>query len=80
MEKRQRTGVVGGGGTSSFDRICEGCTFALSGFQNPLRNTIRTKAIAMGATYSSSWEVGPNTFSLTVQLPVRARVVGVLTA
>jgi hypothetical protein len=58
MEKRQRAGV--GGIATSFDRICEGCIFALSGFQNPLRDTIRTEAIAMGAQYSSNWEVGPH--------------------
>ena len=45
----------------AFDKICEGCIFVLSGFNNPLRNEIRTMAIAMGATYAKEWEKGRTT-------------------
>lgn len=30
--------------------------FVLSGFQNPLRSELRTKATAMGATYNDDWD------------------------
>jgi len=30
--------------------------FVLSGFQNPLRSDLRTKATEMGATYSDDWD------------------------
>lgn len=30
--------------------------FVLSGFQNPLRTELRTKATKMGATYNDDWD------------------------
>ncbi|XP_022699383.1 DNA repair protein XRCC1-like isoform X4 [Varroa jacobsoni] len=36
-------------------KIMQGVTFALSGFQNPLRSQIRMQALSMGAKYMPDW-------------------------
>ena len=41
-----------------FERLMEGVTFVLSGFQNPLRGDLRDKAMAMGAKYKPDWGKG----------------------
>lgn len=39
-----------------FKRLLEGVTFVISGYQNPLRASLRTKAIEMGARYKPDWD------------------------
>ncbi|XP_038065566.1 DNA repair protein XRCC1-like [Patiria miniata] len=41
-----------------FERLMEGVTFVLSGFQNPLRGDLREKAMEMGAKYRPDWGPG----------------------
>ncbi|XP_071806723.1 DNA repair protein XRCC1-like [Asterias amurensis] len=41
-----------------FERLMEGVTFVLSGFQNPLRGDLRDKAMEMGAKYQPDWGKG----------------------
>jgi DNA-repair protein XRCC1 len=36
-------------------QIMKNVVFVLSGFQNPLRTELRTKATAMGAIYNDEW-------------------------
>ena len=44
--------------TKPFNRLLEGVTVVLSGFQNPLRGQLRDKLQAMGAKYKPDW--GPS--------------------
>lgn len=37
-------------------QLMKNVVFVLSGFQNPLRADLRTKATKMGATYSDDWD------------------------
>ena len=39
-----------------FREILKGVTFALSGYQNPLRGAVRDKALEMGAKYKPDWD------------------------
>eukprot|EP00039_Didymoeca_costata_P003007 m.64481 g.64481 ORF g.64481 m.64481 type:complete len:1058 (-) comp11653_c1_seq1:47-3220(-) len=39
-----------------FGKILENVVFVLSGFQNPYRDQIRKKALAMGASYEGQWK------------------------
>ena len=39
-----------------FHEVLKGVSFVLSGYQNPLRGTIRDKALAMGAKYKPDWD------------------------
>lgn len=39
-----------------FDKLLDGVTFVLSGYQNPERGVIRQKAIDMGAKYKADWD------------------------
>lgn len=39
----------------SFNKLFEKVVFVLSGFENPLRSNLRTKALEMGATYQPNW-------------------------
>jgi DNA-repair protein XRCC1 len=39
-----------------FNKLMEGVTFVLSGYQNPERGVIRQKALDMGATYKADWD------------------------
>ncbi|CAB4060184.1 XRCC1 [Lepeophtheirus salmonis] len=41
--------------TAPFRKLFSGVVFVISGFQNPLRSEIRSKALAMGAVYSGYW-------------------------
>ncbi|XP_040582002.1 DNA repair protein XRCC1 [Lepeophtheirus salmonis] len=41
--------------TAPFRKLFSGVVFVISGFQNPLRSEIRSKALAMGAVYSGDW-------------------------
>ncbi|KAL0878411.1 hypothetical protein Bca101_028117 [Brassica carinata] len=38
-----------------FSKLLEGVVFVLSGFVNPERSTLRSQALAMGATYQPDW-------------------------
>ncbi|KAG8497077.1 hypothetical protein CXB51_008357 [Gossypium anomalum] len=40
---------------TNFSNILEGVVFALSGFVNPERSTLRSQALAMGAEYQPDW-------------------------
>lgn len=42
--------------TKPFNRLLEGVTFAISGYQNPSRGELRSKACAMGAKYRPDWD------------------------
>lgn len=42
--------------TKPFNRLLQGVTFAMSGYQNPLRGELRSKACAMGAKYRPDWD------------------------
>jgi len=39
-----------------FNEILKGVTIVMSGYQNPLRGTIRDKALEMGAKYKPDWD------------------------
>lgn len=39
-----------------FDRLLEGVTFVISGFENPLRGDLRSHALEMGAFYKANWD------------------------
>lgn len=39
-----------------FQELMRGVIFTISGFQNPLRGDIRSKALAMGAKYKPDWD------------------------
>lgn len=39
-----------------FNKLMDDVVFVISGFKNPLRGTIRTKATDMGAKYSGDWD------------------------
>lgn len=41
--------------TTDFSKLLEGVVFVLSGFVNPERSTLRSQALAMGATYHPDW-------------------------
>uniref|UniRef100_A0A1J3H016 DNA-repair protein XRCC1 n=1 Tax=Noccaea caerulescens TaxID=107243 RepID=A0A1J3H016_NOCCA len=41
--------------TTDFSKLMEGVVFVLSGFANPERSTLRSQALAMGATYQPDW-------------------------
>ncbi|CAN6845862.1 unnamed protein product [Brassica oleracea] len=41
--------------TMDFSKLLEGVVFVLSGFVNPERSTLRSQALAMGATYQPDW-------------------------
>ncbi|CAA7019963.1 unnamed protein product [Microthlaspi erraticum] len=41
--------------TTDFSKLMEGVVFVLSGFVNPERSTLRSQALAMGATYQPDW-------------------------
>nr|CAD7454176.1 unnamed protein product [Timema tahoe] len=41
-----------------FSKLLEGVVFVMSGYQNPHRAHIRTKALEMGAKYKTDWGVG----------------------
>ncbi|CAG2060033.1 unnamed protein product [Timema podura] len=41
-----------------FSKLLEGVVFVMSGYQNPHRAHIRTKALEMGAKYKTDWSVG----------------------
>lgn len=38
-----------------FNKLFENVVFVLSGFENPLRSNLRTRALEMGATYQPNW-------------------------
>jgi DNA-repair protein XRCC1 len=38
-----------------YDEILKGVTFTLSGYQDPSRGNIRSRATAMGASYQRNW-------------------------
>ncbi|CAH8355922.1 unnamed protein product [Eruca vesicaria subsp. sativa] len=40
---------------NQFSKLMEGVVFVLSGFVNPERSTLRSQALAMGATYQPDW-------------------------
>ncbi|KAF8050092.1 hypothetical protein N665_2045s0006 [Sinapis alba] len=40
---------------ADFSKLLEGVVFVLSGFVNPERSTLRSQALAMGATYQPDW-------------------------
>uniref|UniRef100_A0A1B6KXU3 BRCT domain-containing protein n=1 Tax=Graphocephala atropunctata TaxID=36148 RepID=A0A1B6KXU3_9HEMI len=42
--------------TKPFGRLLEGVTVVISGYQNPLRGQLRSKACAMGAKYKADWD------------------------
>lgn len=42
--------------TKPFNRLLEGVTFAISGYQNPWRGELRSNACAMGAKYRPDWD------------------------
>lgn len=39
-----------------FNRLLEDVTFVISGYQNPLRAELRSKAVQMGAKYKANWD------------------------
>ncbi|EOA35330.1 hypothetical protein CARUB_v10020512mg [Capsella rubella] len=41
--------------TTEFSKLMDGVIFVLSGFVNPERSTLRSQALAMGATYQPDW-------------------------
>jgi len=41
---------------AKFEKLFDGVTFTISGFQNPLRGDIRGKALEMGAKYKGDWD------------------------
>ena len=43
---------------AAFDQLFSGVVFTISGFQNPLRGEIRSKALKMGAEYKGDWGAG----------------------
>lgn len=38
-----------------FHRLLEGVVFVISGYQNPYRSELRSKALSMGARYKANW-------------------------
>ncbi|KAK9054693.1 hypothetical protein SSX86_025772 [Deinandra increscens subsp. villosa] len=42
-------------GANKFSKLMEGVVFALSGFVNPERSTLRSQALEMGAQYQGDW-------------------------
>lgn len=42
--------------TKPFNKLMEGVSFVISGFENPLRGQIRDKAVGMGARYKADWD------------------------
>uniref|UniRef100_A0A0N5AE60 BRCT domain-containing protein n=1 Tax=Syphacia muris TaxID=451379 RepID=A0A0N5AE60_9BILA len=41
--------------TVVFEKILDGVTICISGYENPLRSVLREKAVEMGASYSADW-------------------------
>ncbi|XP_075226141.1 DNA repair protein XRCC1-like isoform X9 [Lycorma delicatula] len=39
-----------------FSKIFDGVKFSMSGYENPLRSVLRSKALEMGAKYSNDWD------------------------
>ncbi len=39
-----------------FNRLLDDVVFVISGFQNPLRANLRSKAMEMGAKYKADWD------------------------
>lgn len=42
--------------TKPFNKLLNGVTFVISGFENPLRSDLRNQALEMGAFYKSNWD------------------------
>jgi len=41
--------------TKPFDHLLDGVIFAISGYENPYRSNLRSKALEMGAIYKNNW-------------------------
>lgn len=42
--------------TKPFSQLLKGVTIVISGYQNPLRSDLRSKACSMGARYKMDWD------------------------
>jgi len=42
--------------TKTFDHLLDGVVFAMSGYENPYRSMLRSKALEMGAVYKNNWD------------------------
>lgn len=42
--------------TKPFSELLNNVIFAMSGYENPYRSNLRSKALEMGATYKNNWD------------------------
>lgn len=42
--------------TKPFSELLRGVVFAMSGYENPYRSNLRSKAMEMGAMYKNNWD------------------------
>lgn len=42
--------------TRPFNQLLNDVVFAMSGYENPYRSNVRSKALEMGATYKHNWD------------------------
>lgn len=55
-QKKVKTDVIKNLKRKPFNKLLEGAVFVISGYQNPFRGELRSKALKMGAKYKADWD------------------------